>query len=836
MVKVFISYSHKNEVWKDRLEVHLQGLVQQEDIELTVWDDRHIEGGEDWYPAIMKELGEASVAICLISADFLASKFIIKEEIPVMVERREKDGMLLLPVLVEPCVWEHIQWLKGIQMLPRDGKSLAEIHRKVKQKKSLSEITGYVYERVKDPKFRVAAAVPEWEEPERIDIERLPETGMELFGRQEELEMLEKAWDSDETRVVSLVAWGGVGKSTLVNRWLELMGRENYRGARKVFGWSFYSQGTKERVTSADRFIAEGLKWFGDPDPAQGSMWEKGRRLVDLIRKDRTLLILDGLEPLQWGATMERGKIKDPILSLVVTELAKENGGLCVITTREEVAELRRFAKGVEQRNLEQISKEAGGALLRVGGVKGTDAEREAASEDFGNYALAVNLLATYLHDIEGHNVKNAGGIGDIDIPEEEGRHPRRVIEAFEERFGEGPQVQVLRILGLFDRPAEMGAIEAVRGGEAIEGLTDELAGLTEGQLRDVLDELRGYKLIAKKSEHNPNIVDCHPLVREHFGEKLRLGNPDGWREAHGRLYEYYRGACEKELPDTLAEMEPLFAAVRHGCQAGRYQEACDEVYFGRIMRGNEYYIVSKLGTIGAWLAVLSGFFEEAWSRPVSELEESNQTLVLNGAGAALRALGWLRESAESMRSAVSKAIKEEDWNEAARDAGNLCDVYLTLGKVKAAVDYGRRSVEYADKSGDEFIRVVERTTLAVDLHQAGVVGEARELFEEAEGIQKEWQAEYPLLYSVRGFRFCDLILSEGGYEEVEERATETIKIAEENKWLIDMALDKLSLGCACLLEASRFQIQNFRLRSLRRRGIIWAKRSMGCGRLDSSS
>ncbi|MHC4545969.1 MAG: hypothetical protein ACYSYL_15865, partial [Planctomycetota bacterium] len=92
--------------------------------------------------------------------------------------------------------------------------------------------------------------------------------------------------------------------------------------------------------------------------------------------------------------------------------------------------------------------------------------------------------MATYLHDIEGHHVKNAGGIGDLDIPVEKGRHPRRVIEAFEERFGEGGQVQVLRIMGLFDRPAEMGAIEAVRGGEAIEGLTDELAGLTEGQLR----------------------------------------------------------------------------------------------------------------------------------------------------------------------------------------------------------------------------------------------------------------------------------------------------------------------------------------------------------------
>jgi tetratricopeptide (TPR) repeat protein len=378
------------------------------------------------------------------------------------------------------------------------------------------------------------------------------------------------------------------------------------------------------------------------------------------------------------------------------------------------------------------------------------------------------------------------------------------VIEAFEERFGEGGQVQVLRImgLGLFDRPAEMGAIEAVRGGEAIEGLTDELAGLTEGQLRDILDELRGYKLIAKKSEHNPNIVDCHPLVREHFGEKLRGGNPDGWREAHGRLYEYYKGVPEKELPDTLVEMEPLFAAVGHGCQAGRYQEALDDVYKKRIYRGNEKFILKKLGAYGADLAAVFCFFEKVWSRPVSELKESAQPLVLNWAGFSLRALGRLREAVEPMEASLRGIVDQKKWLPAGVQAGLLSELYLTLGDVKAAVDYGRRGVEYADKSGDKFQRMGARTQLANALHQAGAVGELRGLFEEAEGMQKERQAGYPLLYSVQGFYFCDLILSGGGYEEVEERARQTLEWAMVQKILLDIGLDKLSLGRAYLLEA----------------------------------
>ncbi len=113
-------------------------------------------------------------------------------------------------------------------------------------------------------------------------------TGEELFGRQKELEILDKVWDSESTHVISLVAWGGVGKSTLVNKWLERMKAENFRGAKQVFAWTFHSQGSGEKVTSADMFFSEALSWFGDPDPVKGSPWDKGERLADLIRKKKT--------------------------------------------------------------------------------------------------------------------------------------------------------------------------------------------------------------------------------------------------------------------------------------------------------------------------------------------------------------------------------------------------------------------------------------------------------------------------------------------------------------------------------------------------------------------
>jgi hypothetical protein len=70
---VFISYSHKNEAWKDRLVTHL-GVLAQEGL-LDTWDDRRIGAGSNWKKEIEDALKKSSVAVLLVSADFLTSKF-----------------------------------------------------------------------------------------------------------------------------------------------------------------------------------------------------------------------------------------------------------------------------------------------------------------------------------------------------------------------------------------------------------------------------------------------------------------------------------------------------------------------------------------------------------------------------------------------------------------------------------------------------------------------------------------------------------------------------------------------------------------------------------------
>ena len=805
---VFISYSHKDEEWKDRLLPQLRALEQAGRI--VVWHDRKIDGGDKWYPEIQEAMEHAAVAVCLISPDFLSSAFCVKEEVPFLLQRREHDGMILIPVLLRPCIWKAFPWLSEIQMLPRDGKSVYSDFRD-REDDAFAEIANLIFDIVDNPNYQPPAPPPRlWAAPRKIEISRLPVTGAELFGRRKELELLDAAWSSDRTNVVSLVAWGGVGKSTLVNRWREQMEDDNYRGARRVYAWSFYSQGTSERVSSADLFISEALKWFGDTDPTAGSPWDKGERLARLVQREKTLLLLDGLEPLQSPHAHERGKIKDPALLTLLTELARHNPGLCLISTRERVSDLAEFeATTVLHKDLEQISDEAGRALLRVGGVQGTDAELEQTVRAFGRHALAINLLAVYLHDITGHHVSHAAEIPDLDIPEDEGKHPRRVMDALARRFGDSPEVELLRILGLFDRPADSDSLAALRAAPAIPGLTHHIHSLSEADWLLLIEKLRRMKLIARASHHRLTDLDAHPLLREHFGQELKQQHPDAWREGNNRLYEHLTRTT-KEFPDTLEEMAPLYAAIAHGCAAGRHQEALYEVYWRRVQRGNEAFNTKKLGAIGAELTVLSGFFDPPWQQLVSGLTENIRSYVLNEVGFALRALGQLKESIKPMQAGLESRVSQEKWKNASIAANNLSETYLISGNLSQALAYARQSVAFADQSDDSLHQVSTRATLANTLHQVGRLSEAEEAFYEAEAMQRTRQPNLPILYSIPGFQYCDSLLDQGKYEEVKTRAGQTLTLVMPQGWLVDIAHDYLSLGRAYLLQALRVASVNF--------------------------
>lgn len=665
---------------------------------------------------------------------------------------------------------------------------------------------------------------------------RLRHSAERLIGREAELARLDVAWAEPATHVLTIVAFGGVGKTSLVAHWAAGLAQRGYDSA-SYFDWSFYSQGTREQGgASADQFIKRALEFFGDAEMAAGaaSPWDKGARLAQLVAERRTLLVLDGLEPLQYPPGPMACELRDPAVAALLKGLAQRNPGLCVVTTRERVKDLEAFrASTAPELLLDHLSTPAGVQLLRSLGVQGSEKELQTLVVEVHGHALTLNLLGRYLARAHGGDVRRRDRVrfekADANVLR---GHAFNAMAAYEKWLSEGGeegarQLAILRLMGLFDRPADAPCLDALRRPPAIAGLTEPIVDLAEEDWNLAVAALSDGGLVAVTESDGSGAIHAHPLIREYFAKQLRDYGPEAWREAHSRLYEHLRDSVEYQ-PDTLDRLQPLYQAVAHGCHARRHEEARREIYRDRILRSGEFYSTKQLGAFGADLGAVACFFDQPWTTVSSLLAPPYRGWILGLAAFRLRGLGRLSEALQPMRAALVMVVEHEAWKNAAIAASNLSGLELTLGDVTSAVMDAKQAVAHADRSDDAFQRMSKRTALADTLHQIGRRDEARALFQAAEDMQAKDEPQNPHLYSLQGFLYCDLLLSTperiawrctiglrepASRQEVHEageisrrdastRATQALVIAEKHRWLLDIAHDHLTLGRTLLYRA----------------------------------
>jgi hypothetical protein len=196
------------------------------------------------------------------------------------------------------------------------------------------------------PAVAAPEAEPDFKVPSLlIDTSALPDVSLvTLRGRDDELARLDAALADPSIHVFSVVAWGGWGKTALVSVWADRLKAEAGRGAEAILAWSFYSQGTKERATSADRFLDWALKKLNLKDPGPSARL-KADTIAEALKRRRVLLILDGVEPLQHGPGPQEGQLKDPAMRVLLRRVADggSNGGLVIVTSRLDVKDLERW-------------------------------------------------------------------------------------------------------------------------------------------------------------------------------------------------------------------------------------------------------------------------------------------------------------------------------------------------------------------------------------------------------------------------------------------------------------------------------------------------------------
>lgn len=632
----------------------------------------------------------------------------------------------------------------------------------------------------------------------RLDVPptRLRHTAAELVGREAELSLLDHAWNDTRTKLLVIRGKGGEGKTALVATWMAELAAKDWRGAERVLDWSFYSQGTREQVAAtAEVFIQQALAELGDPDPNAGDATARAARLAKLIGGQRCLLVLDGLEPLQHPPGPMRGALKDPGMAALLRGLVARNEGLCVITTREQVLEIEQhYGKSAVDHELKFLTPLAGAQLLYQSGARragnkdihADDPELQRASEEVRGHALTLALIGQYLRLTAGGDIRQRDRMklsdADSEYKNDATRpygHAFKAMEAYERWYADGDegahrQLAVLRMLGLFDRPAPADCLAALRDMK-LPGL---LTRMLRAPARDIHSVFRSIawasdtewklsigrlKEVGLVSVSEDGAMDCHPLVREYFAFRLRTENPAAFRAGQSRLFDHLR-ANSQHRPDTLAELLPLYQAVSHGCLADRQMEACNEVYTVRILRGTRgpgcFFSFNKFGATGLELGAVTALFEEPWSRVSRNLSAADRGWLLGQAAFYLRALGRLAEAIQPMRASVEILEREGMTEQLSIGYNNLSELQVALGCLDDAAANGRRAVEFADSTGDAFQKLAWRTNLADALHQAGKREEAARLLEDAESIQRRQHPSFPLLCSLGGWRHADLLLA----------------------------------------------------------------------------
>jgi hypothetical protein len=127
--KIFVSYSHKDKIYLDRLKTHLQVLSYEIDFE--IWDDTKINTSDKWKETIERELNSASIAILLVSTDFLASEFIRNNELPQLLKSADDQGTKICSIIVQPCRFSQTKSIAQFQAAndPSEALSLCTVPR-----------------------------------------------------------------------------------------------------------------------------------------------------------------------------------------------------------------------------------------------------------------------------------------------------------------------------------------------------------------------------------------------------------------------------------------------------------------------------------------------------------------------------------------------------------------------------------------------------------------------------------------------------------------------------------------------------------------------------------
>lgn len=368
------------------------------------------------------------------------------------------------------------------------------------------------------------------------------------------------------------------------------------------------------------------------------------------------------------------------------------------------------------------------------------------------------------------------------------------------------PELELLYLIGYFDRPASTEAISQFRDLPIIPNVNEKLSNIKDLEWTQSVQKLRQLGLLAPAPFVDIGNIDAHPLVREHFGAVVRDRYPGSWLAGNSRLSDYYRSIQRNETPETILEMEPLFFAIKHGCQAKREDEMLRQVYWPLISRGYKSYLLTVLGAPQTDLSLLSNFFISRWDTPISipdDVDFSEYPNLRNLVGFRLLALGELEEVSKIFASELEKHLSEKRLDWALISASNLSNIEYLKGDLTAAVAIGKKHVALCDEfDSEEKKRTVgmANVRLAASLYAAGKTDDALSILANKEltnAPERKKIASHIRLSTLATYHYSNILFDVGDVSGIKKAVAEILRLPARDKLegLVDQLVESMILG-----------------------------------------
>ena len=743
--RIFVSYSHADTKWLNELDPHLKGLEQYTQVDR--FDDRLLLGGDDWDAKIKAALERADVILLLVTANFIASAYIQRIELPAALKRRKAEGCVVVPVLFETC-YHELLGIGDINYLPKDKKGALKpinIWPKAQWPNALTQIVKHIHTQLKrrrpDTETEQPVHAGRSTDPSPADGDmrpplssaapsggespRLPADLGDFTGREKEIsELIAILRRTSGPRIAVICGMGGAGKSTLATHAAHQVA-DAYPDGQVVVDMRGTRTEPKPAATAMQEIAAgfdRTVQLPPEPDAAAASY-------LRLLGGKHVLLLLDDAG--------DEAQVR-PLLAL------GPPAGF-VVTSRQRLS-----LPGQHRIALDEMKPAEAHDLLRriVGPGRATDDELESVAEQCRRLPLALRVAGTFLDkhadwsaakyvEMLGQERTRLRIDGDKDLDVE------AVLGFSRARLAAGDRAlaarwQMISVFpASFDRPAAA----------AVWGITDE-----DETLNDLSRLLEQSLLLYDTASGRYQLHDLmRPVARNAFSDN----------------------AAQAEHSSSTAERLAV-AATRHAAYYQVVLATAQNVYLtggDGVMQGLALFDRERVHIEAgqAWAAGQQGqdnnaahlalrYPAEAFDilelrlPPRRRMEwaaaavlaahqlgnRSREGAALGYLGTVFAALGETQRAIEHYEKHLTIAREVGDSRSALSALGNLGTAFATLGETRRAIEYFEQVLAIAREIGD---RHDEGTTLGHLGRAYGDLGETRratDLFKQHLAIARE--------------------------------------------------------------------------------------------------